>query len=148
MNTVIRFVYDYLNLYFMNLCIWPQFLIGEDCVTKITTSLLLKRLYGHIDNLELYTGLQCEATIPTGPGLWLPAGYTMMKAILSDAIALVRGDRFYTSSFTPSNLIAWGYQDTKREPNNSGLGGAFPKLLTRHLPHHYTFVSFWCSNCH
>ena len=101
-----------------------------------------ERLYGHIDNLELYPGLQCEATIPTGPGLWLPAGYTMMKAVLSDAIALVRGDRFYTTCFTPSFLTAWGYQDTKRDPNNGGLGGAFPKLLTRHLPRHYAFVSF------
>ena len=107
-----------------------------------TVARAAERLYGHIDNLELYTGLQCEATIPTSQGLWLPAGYTMMKAVLSDAIALVRGDRFYTSSFSPSTLTAWGYQDTKREAHNGGLGGAFPKLLTRHLPRHYTFVSF------
>ena len=32
-NTVIRFVYDYFNLYFTNLYTQPQFLI-DDCVTK------------------------------------------------------------------------------------------------------------------
>jgi hypothetical protein len=64
----------------------------------------------------------------------------MMKADLSDAIALVRGDRFYTSSLSPSTLTTWGYRDTKREPNNGGLGGAFSRL-TRHLPRHYKFGS-------
>ena len=67
---------------------------------------------------------------------------------LSDAIALDLRDGFYTSSFLPSTLTAWRYQDIKREANNGGLGGAFPKLLTRHLPRHYTFVSLWYSDCH
>ena len=77
---------------------------------------------------------------PTGPGVWLPTGYTMMKPVLSDPIALVRGDRFPTSSFS-ATLTTRGYHDTKREPNKCGLGGAFPKLLTRYLPRHHTFVS-------
>lgn len=124
---------------FMNL---KEFKSFDEWNPDPTIARAAERLYLHIDNLELYSGLQCEATIPTSPGLWLPAGYTMMKAVLSDAIALVRGDRFYTSSFSPSTLTAWGYQDTKRDPNNGGLGGAFPKLLTRHLPRHYAFVSF------
>jgi linoleate 10R-lipoxygenase len=75
---------------------------------------------------------------PTGPGFWLPTGHTMMKAVC--------GDSFYTSSFPPSTLTAWGCQDIKREPNNGGLGGAFPKLLTRDLHRYCTFVSFWCSD--
>ena len=40
----------------------------------------------------------------TGPGIWLLTGHTIMKAVLSDAIALVCGDKFYTSSFSPSTL--------------------------------------------
>jgi len=34
MNTVIRFVYDHLNLYSLNLRTQPQFVISDDCVTK------------------------------------------------------------------------------------------------------------------
>lgn len=36
-----------------------------------------RRLYGHIDNLELYTGLQCEETMPLSPGLRFASGYTV-----------------------------------------------------------------------
>ncbi|KAF9458998.1 heme peroxidase [Collybia nuda] len=102
-----------------------------------------RRLYNHIDDLELYTGLQCESTMPLSGGLRFACGYTMTRAILSDAIALVRGDRFNTTSFTPGNLTTWGYQDTLRNPNNGGLGGQMPKLLTRHLPRHYPFNSVY-----
>ena len=59
-----------------------------------------RRLYGHIDNLELYAGLQAEQTIPLGPGSGICCGYTMTRAILGDAIALVRGDRYYTTEYT------------------------------------------------
>ncbi|KAJ7584626.1 heme peroxidase [Mycena floridula] len=100
-----------------------------------------RRLYGHVNNLELYTGLQCESTMPLAGGLRFSCGYTMTRAVLGDAIALVRGDRFYTTSFTPANLTTWGYQDTIREPNNGGFGGEMPKLLMRHLPRHYPFNS-------
>ncbi|TDL26424.1 heme peroxidase [Rickenella mellea] len=94
-------------------------------------------LYGHIDNLELYTGLQAEACMPLGPGSGICCGYTMTRAILGDAIALVRGDRFYTTDYTPQNLTSWGYQDCARDPDNGAFGAALPKLLFRHLPRHY-----------
>ncbi|KAI0829008.1 heme peroxidase, partial [Trametes gibbosa] len=96
-----------------------------------------RQLYGHIDNLELYTGLQAEETGPVAPGSGLCSGYTMMRAILSDAIALVRGDRFYTIEYTPANLTTWGFQDCARDPNNGAFGAALPKLLLRNLPRHY-----------
>ncbi|KAF8209473.1 heme peroxidase [Mycena galopus ATCC 62051] len=102
-----------------------------------------RRLYGHIDNLELYTGLQCEDTIPLSPGLRFASGYTMMRAVLGDAISLVRGDRFYTTDYTPANLTTWGYQDCVRDPNNGGFGGELPKLLMRHLPRHYPYNSVY-----
>ncbi|EEB97369.1 hypothetical protein MPER_03325, partial [Moniliophthora perniciosa FA553] len=70
-----------------------------------------RRLYKHIDNLELYTGLQCESLMPLSGGLRFACGYTTTRAVLSDAIALIRGDRFYTTAFTPANLTTWGYQD-------------------------------------
>ncbi|KAI0081382.1 heme peroxidase [Panus rudis PR-1116 ss-1] len=96
-----------------------------------------KQLYGHIDNLELYPGLQAEDCMPLGPGSGICCGYTMTRAILGDAISLVRGDRFFTHDYTPANLTAWGFQDCARDPNNGAFGAALPKLLLRHLPRHY-----------
>ncbi|KAG7090385.1 hypothetical protein E1B28_009504 [Marasmius oreades] len=102
-----------------------------------------RQLYKHVDNLELYTGLQCEAIMPLSGGLRFACGYTTTRAVLSDAIALIRGDRFYTTAFTPANLTTWGYQDCLRDPNNGGLGGEMPKLLMRHLPRHYPYNSVY-----
>ncbi|KDN34439.1 hypothetical protein RSAG8_12471, partial [Rhizoctonia solani AG-8 WAC10335] len=72
-----------------------------------------------------------------GAGSGLCAGYTMTRAILSDAIALVRGDRFFTTDFTPANLTSWGMKDVQRDPNNLAFGAYLPKLLIRNLPRHY-----------
>jgi len=67
-----------------------------------------RTLYGHIDNLELYPGLQAEEIILPGPGSGLCCGYTMTRAILGDALGLVRGDRFYTTEFTrESGFVAF-----------------------------------------
>ncbi|RXW15244.1 hypothetical protein EST38_g10604 [Candolleomyces aberdarensis] len=96
-------------------------------------------LYGHVDNLELYVGLQCEQHMPLSPGLRFSCGYTMTRAVLSDAIALIRGDRFYTTSFTPETLTTWGFHDATTRPDSGGLGAHLPKLLMRHFPRHYPF---------
>ncbi|THH11068.1 hypothetical protein EW145_g888 [Phellinidium pouzarii] len=96
-----------------------------------------RQLYNHVDNLELYPGLQAEDCMPLGPGSGICCGYTMTRAILADAIALVRGDRFYTYDYTPTNLTSWGFQDCVRNPDNGAFGAALPKLLFRHLPRHY-----------
>ncbi|GJJ13725.1 hypothetical protein Clacol_007981 [Clathrus columnatus] len=96
-----------------------------------------RQLYQHIDNLELYPGLQAEERMELGPGSGICCSYTMTRAILGDAICLVRGDRFYTTDYTPANLTAWGFQDCARDVNNGAFGAALPKLLFRHLPRHY-----------
>lgn len=57
-------------------------------------------LYGHIDNLELHVGMQAEEAKTPMPGAGLCPGYTISRAILSDAVALVRGDPFLTTEFT------------------------------------------------
>ncbi|KAF8595652.1 heme peroxidase, partial [Ceratobasidium sp. AG-I] len=100
-----------------------------------------RRLYGTIDRLELYPGLHAEETMTLGPGSGLCSGYTITRGILSDAIALVRGDRFYTTDFTPANLTAWGFQDVARDINNGAFGAYLPKLLMRTLPRHYPYNS-------
>ncbi|KIM34230.1 hypothetical protein M408DRAFT_59813 [Serendipita vermifera MAFF 305830] len=94
-------------------------------------------LYEQVDRLELYPGLQAEDTKPPGPGAGLCPGYTVSRAILADAIALTRGDRFYTTDFSPSVYTSWGYMDCQRNPANPGAGSMLGPLLLRTLPEHY-----------
>lgn len=69
----------------------------------------MEALYGHPDNVELYPGILAEETKkPIVPGSGLCPGFTTSFAILSDAVALVRGDRFFTIDYSPSNLTSFG----------------------------------------
>ena len=72
----------------------------------------LRRLYEHPDHVELYTGLTAEAAkqpmthAEGGPiGVGISPTYTMSRAVLSDAVALVRGDRVYTMSWTLFTVV-------------------------------------------
>lgn len=60
----------------------------------------LKHLYEHPDYVELYPGIATEATKSADwvPGVGICPTYTISRAVLSDAVALVRGDRHYTVS--------------------------------------------------
>ena len=59
----------------------------------------LKHLYEHPDYVEMYPGMVAEeAKVPMVPGVGIAPTFTISRAILSDAVALVRGDRFYTVS--------------------------------------------------
>lgn len=59
----------------------------------------LRNLYEHPDYVELYPGIVSEdPKKPMVPGAGICPTYTLSRAILSDAVALVRGDRFYTVS--------------------------------------------------
>lgn len=58
----------------------------------------LRNLYGHPDMVEAYPGLYVEDAKPrmdAGSGVCTP--YTVGRAVLSDAITLVRSDRFNTT---------------------------------------------------
>ncbi|KAG8883882.1 hypothetical protein FRB97_005720 [Tulasnella sp. 331] len=96
-----------------------------------------RMLYHHPDNIELYPGLQAEDTKGPVDGAGLCPGYTVSRAILGDAAALVRGDRFLMSDMTAYNLTSWGLMDTKRHPENPSFGGILPTLLMRALPDHF-----------
>ena len=71
------------------------------------------------------------------------AGYTISRAILSDAIALTRGDRFFTADFTPFNLTAWGFSDSQRDRNTPGNGSMIGRLILRGLPGEFTENSIY-----
>ncbi|KAH8986848.1 linoleate diol synthase [Lactarius akahatsu] len=83
-----------------------------------------EHLYSHIDNLELYVGLQAEQAkeIVDGAGL-CPVH-----------LPLHRGDRYFTADFTPFNLTAWGFADSQRDPKGPGNGSMLGRLILRGLP--------------
>ena len=103
----------------------------------------LKHLYDHPDRVELYPGIVVEdakAAMASGSGLCPP--YTVSRAILSDAVALVRGDRFYTEDYNPKTLTNWGYRLVE---SNSGIdnGCVFYKLFLRAFPRHFKYNSVY-----
>lgn len=58
---------------------------------------LLRKLYDSPDMVELYPGLFIEdikARMDPGSGIGIP--YTVGRAVLSDAVGFIRGDRFFT----------------------------------------------------
>lgn len=96
-----------------------------------------ERLYGTIDKLELHAGLQAEQAKYVAPGAGLCPGYTISRAILSDAVALVRGDPFMTIYNTPSALTNWGYSYTQTDRNDGSYGGILTRMLFTLLPDYY-----------
>jgi hypothetical protein len=103
----------------------------------------LKALYQHPDYVELYPGIVAEdAKDPLEPGSGLCPGYTISRTILADAVALTRGDRFYTVDYTPANLTNWGWSQVKSDPSVA-QGGCFYILLMRALPFYYRGNSVW-----
>ncbi|KIW96307.1 uncharacterized protein Z519_03376 [Cladophialophora bantiana CBS 173.52] len=97
----------------------------------------LRRLYGHPDNVEIYPGIVVEAAKePMLPGSGLCTNFTTSRAILSDAVALVRGDRFYTIDYTPNNLTNWGFKQADYDLAIN-YGCVFYKLVLTALPNSY-----------
>ncbi|KAF9512302.1 hypothetical protein BS47DRAFT_1486396 [Hydnum rufescens UP504] len=102
-----------------------------------------RKLYRSIENLELYVGLAAEEAKGVIPGSGLCPPYTTARAILADAIALVRGDRYLTYDFTPFNLTTWGFVDANRHTGNAAWGGQLGRVLSRALPNHYDAESVY-----
>ena len=109
----------------------------EDITENREVSEALKHLYDTPDQVELYPGLVVEdAKDPKLPGSGLCPSYTTSRGVLSDAVALVRGDRFYTSDYTPALLTNWGYQEANFDTSIDN-GCVFYKLFLRALPNNY-----------
>jgi linoleate 8R-lipoxygenase/9,12-octadecadienoate 8-hydroperoxide 8R-isomerase len=97
----------------------------------------LRHLYDHPDLVELYPGLIVEdAKDPVLPGSGLCANYTTSRAILSDAVTLVRGDRFYTVDYTPKHLTNWAFNEINYD-TSVDEGAVFYKLALRAFPNHF-----------
>ncbi|KAF9888104.1 hypothetical protein FE257_009240 [Aspergillus nanangensis] len=97
----------------------------------------LKRLYDSPDQVEIYPGIIVEDTKQAMvPGSGLCTNFTISRAILSDAVALVRGDRFYTIDYTPKALTNWAFSEIL--PKDSvDQGHVFSKLVYRAFPNHF-----------
>jgi linoleate 8R-lipoxygenase / 9,12-octadecadienoate 8-hydroperoxide 8R-isomerase len=63
-------------------------------------------------------------------------------AILSDAVALVRGDRFYTVDYTPKSLTNWGFNEVNYDNAING-GHVMHKLIFRAFPNHFVYNSIY-----
>lgn len=97
----------------------------------------LKHLYDHPDKVEIYPGIVVEdAKQPMAPGSGLCPPYTVSRAVLSDAVALVRGDRFYTKDYNPRTLTNWGYRLVDHDLDIDN-GCVFYKLFLRAFPKHF-----------
>lgn len=98
---------------------------------------ILAQLYDSPDAVELYPGVMSEAPKrPMSPGSGLCPPYTTSRAILSDAVALVRGDRFYTVDWTPRNITNWGFNEASTDMNVN-WGHVAYKLFFRAFPNHF-----------
>ncbi|KAF4126244.1 linoleate 10R-lipoxygenase [Geosmithia morbida] len=97
----------------------------------------LRNLYQHPDNVELYPGIVAEeAKAPMVPGVGITPTYTISRVILSDAVSLVRGDRYYTNDYHAGNLTNWGFREVEYD-FNINHGCVFYKLFIRAFPNHF-----------
>jgi hypothetical protein len=97
----------------------------------------LRHLYEHPDFVEMYPGIVAEeAKTPMVPGVGICPTFTISRAILSDAVTLVRSDRFYTVDYHPKNLTNWGYSEVQYDLNIE-QGCVFYKLFLRAFPNHF-----------
>lgn len=115
----------------------------EDITSDKYVQEQLKHLYDHPDKVEIYPGIVVEdAKKPMAPGSGLCPSYTVSRAVLSDAVALVRGDRFYTHDYNPRTLTNWGYRQAESDLGVDN-GCVFYKLFLRAFPQHFKYNSVY-----
>lgn len=115
----------------------------EDITSDKYVQEQLRHLYDHPDKVEIYPGIVVEdAKKPMAPGSGLTPGYTISRAVLSDAVALVRGDRFYTHDYNPRTLTNWGFRLVESD-NAVDNGSVFYKLFLRAFPQHFKYNSVY-----
>ncbi|KAI8623543.1 heme peroxidase [Xylariaceae sp. FL1651] len=123
---------------FFGLKRWEKF---TDINSDPQIARILEQLYTDPDMVELYPGLMIEDTKPVrNAGTGICPTYTLGRAVLSDAVTLVRSDRFNTLDYTVSNLTSWGFNEVQQDPKTMG-GSMLYKLIQRGLPGWFPFNS-------
>lgn len=76
----------------------------------------LRGFYGHPDLVEAYPAMWLEDGKPRmDPGQGACVPYTVGRAIFSDAVTLVRSDRYYTIDYTAASLTNWGFTEVQQD---------------------------------
>lgn len=115
----------------------------EDLNSDPDVASSLRHLYEHPDFVELYPGLVAEeAKQPMVPGVGIAPTYTISRVVLSDAVCLVRGDRHYTTDYSPRALTSWGFNEVQYDLNVNH-GCVFYKLFVRAFPDHFRHNSVY-----
>ncbi|KAL1866885.1 hypothetical protein Daus18300_006588 [Diaporthe australafricana] len=115
----------------------------EDLNSDPDVASCLRHLYEHPDFVELYPGLVAEeAKQPLVPGVGIAPTYTISRVVLSDAVCLVRGDRHYTTDYSPRALTNWGFNEVQYDLNVNH-GCVFYKLFVRAFPDHFRHNSVY-----
>ncbi|EPS41013.1 hypothetical protein H072_5099 [Dactylellina haptotyla CBS 200.50] len=113
----------------------------ETVNTDVDIQNTLRDLYEHPDMIELYPGIFCEGVgQKMEPPVPYKPGYSMWRGVFSDAVTLVRSDRFYTVDWTVSTLTAWGMKEVSPDPVVL-KGGMFYKLIGRAFPGWFKYNS-------
>ena len=105
----------------------------------------LRDLYEHPDKVELYPGIFCESDeymgLDPGPS---EASSALWTAIFSDAITLVRSDRFYTVDWNTNSLTSWGMKEVTPD-GETCKSSVFHRLIQRAFPgwFHYDSIRFF-----
>jgi hypothetical protein len=101
----------------------------------------LRDLYEHPDKVELYPGIFCESdrgrNLDPGPS---DVDAALWAAIFSDAITLVRSDRFYTVDWNTNSLTSWGMKEVTPDDNQL-KSSVFHRLLQRAFPGWFPYDS-------
>jgi hypothetical protein len=113
----------------------------ESITKNVGVQNALRDLYEHPDKVELYPGIFCESDENMGvdPG---PSGVdsALWSAIFSDAITLVRSDRFYTVDWNTNSLTSWGMKEVTPD-SNILKSSVFHRLLQRAFPEWFPYDS-------
>ncbi|KAK5561933.1 hypothetical protein LTR46_000738 [Exophiala xenobiotica] len=113
----------------------------ESVTSNLEIQNALRDLYEHPDKIELYPGVFCESDknmgLDPGPS---DVDAALWAAIFSDAITLVRSDRFYTVDWNTNSLTSWGMKEVT-ENNDVCKSSVFHRLLQRAFPGWFPYNS-------
>ncbi|KAG5804232.1 hypothetical protein H9Q74_008603 [Fusarium xylarioides] len=112
----------------------PRHQSFESVTKNVEIQNALRDLYEHPDKIELYPGIFCESDeymgLDPGPS---ESSSALWSAIFSDAITLVRSDRFCTVDWNTNSLTSWGMKEVT--PNNEICkSSVFHRLIQRAFP--------------
>ncbi|KAK3380521.1 putative prostaglandin G/H synthase 2/cyclooxygenase 2, pgh2/cox2 [Lasiosphaeria ovina] len=112
----------------------PRHTAFESVTKNVEIQNALRDLYENPDKIELYPGVFCESDeymgLDPGPK---ESSSALWSAIFSDAITLVRSDRFYTVDWNTNSLTSWGMKEVT--PNNEIYkSSVFHRLIQRAFP--------------